>query len=259
MVPRAFDLEVRSYFLDRESQFQLRAEDLTRLVDRNTKLLLVNTPHNPTGAAIDNRTLEVLHDFAQERGIQFVCDEVHRPIFQGEVTRSAAQLPCATTIGDFSKAFSMPGLRLGWIIEPDARRRSAYRNMREYVTICNSPITEFVAEIAARHSRIIYDRAAVITARNLALLDEALSQVSEAVQWVKPTAGMTGFPWLNSGGSARALCLAAAKQGILLIPGDCMGAPEHFRLGFGSQEFCFEEACSALAEFLRSWSRQGRP
>lgn len=130
--------------------------------------------------------------------------------------------------------------------------------MREYVTIGNSPITEFVAEIAARHSRIIYDRAAVITARNLTLLDEALSQVSEAVQWVKPTAGMTGFPWLNSGGSARALCLAAAKQGILLIPGD-WGAPEHFRVGFGNQEFCFEEACSALAEFLRSWSRQGRP
>ena len=252
VVPRALGLEVRSYHLRQSNDFQLDLDEIKALVDERTRLLLVNVPHNPTGATISDEDLVKLHDFAAERQIQFVCDEVHSPIFHGTSTESAARLPHATTIGDFSKAFSLPGLRLGWIIEPDAARRAAYSNIREYATISNSPLAEFVAEIAVRHREALYSKARSTASQNLDVLDAMFSRVADKVRWVRPKAGMTGFPWLCSAEDTRPMCLAAVEQGILLVPGDCMGSPNHFRVGFGGQDD-IAPACAALETFLSSW------
>src|SRR2546429_391211 len=83
---------------------------------------LVNSPHHPTGATIGDSEMEALHEFAAARGIQLVCDEVYHPIYHGRPAKSAARLPHATMIGDLSKAFSIPGVRTGWIVERDAQR-----------------------------------------------------------------------------------------------------------------------------------------
>src|SRR5579864_2422752 len=142
LVPEALGLDVRSYRVRRENSFQIDVHEVMRLVDTKTKLILVNSPHNPTGAPLSDADMRSLHDFAAERGVQFVSDEVYHPIYHGRETASAARLPLATVIGDFSKAFSLSGLRLGWIIEPNSHRRELYLGTREYFTISNSPITE---------------------------------------------------------------------------------------------------------------------
>src|SRR6266513_2919804 len=82
--------------------------EIKQLADANTKLILVNSPHNPTGATIGDAEMEALHDFAAERGIQLVSDEVYHPIYHGRQTKSAARLPHVTVISDLSKAFSIP-------------------------------------------------------------------------------------------------------------------------------------------------------
>ena len=70
--------------------------------------------------------MEALHEFASQRGIQLVSDEVYHPIYHGRETQSAAHLPHATVINDLSKAFPLAGTRTGWMIERDARRREHY-------------------------------------------------------------------------------------------------------------------------------------
>src|ERR1700693_1496940 len=112
-----------------------------------SKILVVNSPHNPTDATMTNEEMRQLHDFCAERGIQFVSDEVFHPIYHGRETDSAARVARATVVGDFSKALSLPGLRLGWIIERDRNRRHEYLNAREYVTVSNTPMGEFLGEI----------------------------------------------------------------------------------------------------------------
>lgn len=252
-IPRALGLETRSYHLRKEDSFAINVDEICSLINEHTKLLLVNVPHNPTGASISNKTMRVLHDLAVERGIQFVCDEVHSPVFHGPSTRSAACLEQATVIGDMSKAFSMPGLRLGWIIERTASRRADYLNTREHVTLSNSILSEFVAEIAVRNHRSIHDKTVHTATANLVQLDGMFSRIQDLVGWVRPAAVMTGFPWLKLSDDSRAFCSTAADRGLLLVPGDCMGAPEHFRVGFGNQAENFEDACTALESFILSW------
>src|SRR6185312_9748352 len=131
-LPQSLGLETRFYRVRRENGFRIDAEEIKRLADARTRLILVNSPHNPTGATIGDDETEALHDFAAERGIQLVSDEVYHPIYHGRQTKSAARLPHATVISDLSKAFSIAGVRTGWMIEHNEERRRQYGNARAY-------------------------------------------------------------------------------------------------------------------------------
>jgi len=128
-------IAIRYYTLRAESQFNVDLHEIRRLADRDTRLLLVNSPHNPTGAVLSDAEMQSLHDFCAERQIMFVADQVYHPIYHGPETRSAARLPHATVIGDFSKALCLSGLRIGWMIDHDPRRRERYHDARNYFTI----------------------------------------------------------------------------------------------------------------------------
>src|SRR5207237_6132661 len=119
-LPESLGIETRYYAVRKENEFRIDLDEIKRLADRNTKLILVNTPHNPTGATMSDAELDSLHEFTSSRGIQLVSDEVMHPVYPGEATRSAARLPHGTVIDDFSQAFSLPGVRAGWVSMEDA-------------------------------------------------------------------------------------------------------------------------------------------
>src|SRR5690349_8163728 len=97
-LPQSLGMETRFYHVRKENGFRIDGDEIKRLADSKTKLILINSPHNPTGATISDDELDALHDFTAERGIQLVLDEVYHPIYHGEKTRSAARLPHATVI-----------------------------------------------------------------------------------------------------------------------------------------------------------------
>ncbi|MBV8549858.1 MAG: aminotransferase class I/II-fold pyridoxal phosphate-dependent enzyme [Acidobacteriaceae bacterium] len=253
-LPESFRLETRYYAVRKESDFRIDLDEIKRLVDRNTKLILVNSPHNPTGATISDAELDSLHEFTASREIQLVSDEVFHPIYHGQATRSASRLPHATVIHDFSKAFSLSGVRIGWMIDHDSKRRERYCNARTYFSISNNTAGEMLAEIAMRRREIILGRTQETATRNLRQLDAFLSEHRETLGWIPPRGGTTAFPWLVSGENSRAFCQAAAAQGILLAPGDCFDAPSHFRLGFAAMTDKFPDALDRLGELVKSWS-----
>src|SRR5271157_4550983 len=146
-LPESLGIETRYYSVRKENGFRIDLEEIKQLVDRNTKLILINSPHNPTGATISDAELDSLHEFAASREIQLVSDEVYHPIYHGEATRSASRLPHATVIHDFSKAFPLSGVRTGWMIEHDPKRREQYWNARAYFSISNNTAGEKLAEI----------------------------------------------------------------------------------------------------------------
>jgi aspartate/methionine/tyrosine aminotransferase len=252
-LPESLGLETRHYAIRRENGFRIDVEEVMRLADRNTKLILVNSPHNPTGATINDAELDSLHEFSSSRGIQLVSDEVYRPIFHGQPTKSAARLPHATVIHDFSKAFPLSGVRTGWMIEHDTKRRKEYWNARAYFSITNNSAGEFLAELAMRHRDAVLGRTQKVASENLRQLGSFMSEHPETIGWIPPRGGMTVFPWLTSGEDSRAFCQAAAERGILLAPGDCFAAPPHFRLGFAAMTDKFPEALGRLGEFVKSW------
>jgi aspartate/methionine/tyrosine aminotransferase len=253
-LPESLGIDTRFYRVRRENQFRIDLEEIKRLTNSNTKIILVNCPHNPTGATISDADMEALHAFTAERGIQLVSDEVYHPIYHGRNTTSAARLPHATVIHDLSKAFSIAGVRTGWMIEHDARRRQQYWTARAYFSICNGTTGEMLAEIAIRRRDVILGKTQETATRNLRLLDRFMSEHSDVLAWIRPQGGMTAFPWLVSGEDARPFCQAAANQGVLLAPGDCFDVPSHFRLGFAAAGEEFPRALERLAELVKSWS-----
>jgi aspartate/methionine/tyrosine aminotransferase len=254
-LPEAFGIEARTYTLRAENAFRMDPDEIRSLVDRNTRLVLVNSPHNPTGAVIGDDEMESLHDFCAERGVQLVADEVYHPIYYGDRRPSSTRLPHVTVLGDFSKALCLSGLRTGWIIERDAARRERYLNARSYFTVSNTALGEQLAALALRNREPIYDRCKSISAKNLKVLDSLFAKNSEILNWVRPSGGMTAFPWLVDGSDAREFCQRLAKRGVMLAPGDCFGMRSHFRIGFGATGDRFPRAIDRLSEFLRGESR----
>lgn len=251
----ALGIEVRSYTLRAENAFRIDPDEIRSRVDRNTRLLLVNSPHNPTGAVLSDDEMQSLHDFCVDRGVQFVSDEVYHPIYHGAESRTAARLPHAIVLGDFSKALCLSGLRTGWIIDRDAVRREHYLNARSYFTVSNTPLGEKLAALALRNQDTIYARVRRTARGNLARLDRLFAENAETLKWVRPSGGMTAFPWLADGGDAREFCQRLAKRGVLMAPGDCFGMRSHFRLGFAASGDRFPLAIDRFAEFLRSQTR----
>jgi aspartate/methionine/tyrosine aminotransferase len=233
-LPESLGLETRFYRVRRENGFRIDPDEIKRLADSKTKLILVNSPHNP--------------------GIQLVSDEVYHPIYHGRQTKSAARLPRATVIADLSKAFSIAGVRTGWMIEHDAQRRQQYWTARAYFSICNTTTGEILSEIAIRKRDVVLGKTQEAATRNLKLLERFMADHRDVLGWIPPQGGMTAFPWLVSGENDRPFCQAATERGILLAPGDCFDAPSHFRLGFAAAGDNFSKALDRFGAFVKNWS-----
>ena len=255
-LPQSLGIETRFYAIRKENGFRIDLDEIKRLADRNTKLILINSPHNPTGTTITDAELDDLHEFTASREIQLVSDEVYHPIYHGQATRSASRLPHATVIHDFSKAFPLAGVRTGWMIEHDPKRRERYWMARTYFSISNNTAGEILAEIAMRHRNVVLGKTQQTATQNLRLLSSFMSEHRETLGWIPPRGGVTAFPWLLSGENSRPFCQAAVEHGILLAPGDCWDEPSHFRLGFAAASDKFPQALARFGEFVKSRSAE---
>src|ERR1700678_886649 len=166
-LPESLGIETRFYGIRKENNFAIDVDEIMQLADGKTKLILVNSPHNPTGATVSDAEMDSLHEFTSSRGIQLVSDEVYHPIFHGQPTKSASRLPHATVIHDFSKAFPLSGVRTGWMIEHDPKRRKDYWTARSYFSITNNTAGEFLAELAMRHRDAVLGRTQKVASENL--------------------------------------------------------------------------------------------
>ena len=176
---------------------------------------------------------------------------IYHPIDGEPDPRSAARLAHATVLGDFSKALCLGGLRVGWMIERDPQRRARYNNARSYFTVSNAAVSERLAALALEHREAIYGKARSIAQANLGLLDEFFGEFSDRLKWIRPRGGMTAFPWLADGADTRGFCQDMARHGVMLAPGDCFGAPTHFRLGFAASGDRFPQGIARVAGVLR--------
>jgi aspartate/methionine/tyrosine aminotransferase len=259
-VPESLGIEIRYYNICKDNSFYIDVEEIKRLADAHTKLVLVNSPHTPTGATITDADLENLHEFTSAHHMQLISDEVYHPIYHGAPKKSAARFPHATVIHDFSKVFPLSGVRSGWMIEHDQKYREQYWNARMHFSISNNTTGEILAEIAMRNRHTVLGRTQEMASKNLLRLDNFIAEHQQTLGWVRPQGGTTAFPWLRSGEEARPFCQAAAERGILLVPGDCYDMPSHFRLGFAATApDAFSKALDRLGELLKSWSARMAP
>jgi aspartate/methionine/tyrosine aminotransferase len=226
-------------------------DELARIVRPETRAIVVTTPNNPTGYSFERAQLEAVVKLARERGLWLFVDEVYRG-----TEREAERLPAVcdlyergVSLGGMAKAYGLAGLRIGWIATQDAFLYQRMATIKDYLTICNSAPSEFLAGVALRHSEQLTGRVRAITARNLDLLDEFFARRSDLFRWSRPRAGTTAFP-RYLGGSSEAFCLQAVQRaGVLLLPSTAFDAGDsHIRVGYGRANL--PEALAALEEFI---------
>jgi len=226
---------------------------LAALVRPETKLLYVNSPHNPTGTQLDAADQAAIVELADAHGLVLFSDEVYRGLEHDPATRlpQAADLSArALSLGAPSKALGLPGLRLGWLSCRDPAVRRAIVELKLYTTICSSAPSELLAEIALRHRDTLLERNRGLVLANLPLVEETIARYPEVLRWVPPTAGPIGFPQLAELDETQPFCEElAAVESVLLLPGNVYGLPRHVRVGFGRAEIA--EPLARLERFLQ--------
>jgi len=245
-------LEVRRTVLSRDDGFRQTANGVLALADDATAIALVNTPQNPVGTTMPRDDIERLAAALESRGAPLIVDEVYHPLYFGEPRTSAAGVRNVVAIGDMSKALSLAGLRLGWLVEPDATRRARAIDARSYFTISSSPLLERLAAHALVNREVLLSRLQAVAIENLDALSDFIARVSDVLAWAKPSGGTVCFPWFRDGRDSRPFCEALAAKGVLVAPGDCFGMADHMRVGFALlQPAKFQQALAIFEQALR--------
>ena len=252
VLARSWGLGVREYVVDPSQGFAQGVEGILAAVDAGTRAVFVNTPHNPTGSVMPQAEQRRLAETLATRGVALIVDEVYHPLYFADPQPSAGALPNAIVIGDLAKALSLPGLRIGWIIDRDETRRESLLDLRSYFTISCSPLSEALAAHALANESAILERLMRVARDNLTLLEGFMDEHRARLGWSRPAGGTTAFPWLRNGADSRSLCETLAKSGVLLAPGDCFDMPAHFRVGFGALREGYAAALDIFGAVLAS-------
>jgi aspartate/methionine/tyrosine aminotransferase len=247
----AYGLKIRPYLLEAAHDFRQDKSLVLSAVDSSTRLVVVNTPHNPTGSVMAGDQVRELAQELAERSIPLVLDEVFHRLYFGNEQSSAATLPGTIVVGDMSKCLSLPGLRIGWIIDADSTRRERLIEARDHFSISGSPLMEAFAALALREHARFLDRLAAGARANLASLEQFIRSFRSELEWVKPAGGTLSFPWFADQSDSTPWCEAWAKAGVLIVPGSTYGMPAHFRVGYGlADPVDFNKALALMADVL---------
>jgi aspartate/methionine/tyrosine aminotransferase len=249
---RAAGCDVSFWQARPENGWALDLDELRRLLRPNTKAIVINTPHNPTGYLMSREDYDDLHRFVQENHLLLFSDEVYRESEYDPGSRLPAACDYgehAVSLGVTSKTYGLAGLRIGWIA---TRNRNIYEKMaslKDYTTICNSAPSEFLAEVGIRNRQRLVKRNLDIIRQNLSVMDDFFFRHADLFSWTRPRAGSMAFP-RYLGGNVDEFCERLVKTaGILLLPGSVYDdTDDHFRLGLGRRNL--PQAVEKLEGFL---------
>lgn len=234
-------------------------DELRRLLRPNTRLVLVNFPHNPTGALPSQAEWQEIVAITREAGCYLFSDEVYRLLEYDPADRLPAAVDLSErglSLGVMSKPFGLAGLRIGWLALRDAHLLRELAGYKDYTTICNSVPSEILALIALRAREQALARSLNLIRANLARVESVMAQLSACFDWLPPRAGSIAFPRWKGGGTIEQFAARLVEsEGVLLLPGVVYGEPgSHFRLGLGRENA--PEALKRLVRFTQSYSAE---
>ena len=250
-VARSRGADVRFWRLRPEDGFLPSIDDLRALAKGRVRLIVLNSPHNPTGVVLDTARLREIIDIADRCGAMVHVDEVYHGIFYRPPVPTARALdPRVIVTSSMSKAYGLPGVRLGWVSAP-AGVIDACVVVRDYTSICPSYLSERVSSTVLERRDAFLARSLSLANTNFNLVKEWMAANSEFVSWVPPEGGVVCFPAYASPLRSEPFCSRLAEErGVLLVPGTCFDTEGRFRLGFGYGTEKLREGLSRLGSFF---------
>jgi aspartate/methionine/tyrosine aminotransferase len=232
--------------------FDLDLAAIAAAITPRTRAIIVNSPHNPTGAHLSREALDALVAVAADAGAVLFSDEVYRYLELDLADRlpGAAELADhVVSLGVMSKTFALPGLRIGWVATRDEALLARLAELKDYTTICNPAPSEILSLVALRNLDAVVARSRGIVESNLERLDGFFERFEASFEWVRPRAGSIGFPRLLADVPVERFAAELIEaEGVVLLPGTAYGHDgNHFRLGLGRRNL--PEALERLERF----------
>lgn len=250
-IPEACGAEVRLVWLKPENGF---LPDLAELAEaaKGAKLIALTNPNNPTGALIDRDGLLAIASIARENDAWVLCDEVYRGIDQQGDGFTPAMCDLyekgISTCG-MSKAYSLAGLRLGWVSAP-AEVIHAVSIHRDYTTISVGRLDDHFAALALENSDRVLERSRRITRENLRILDDWIA-AEPKISYVKPRSGTTALLRYDLPLSSAELCLRLqAETGVMLLPGSALDMEGWLRIGYACDTATLRQGLALFSAWL---------
>ncbi|HEY2809689.1 MAG TPA: aminotransferase class I/II-fold pyridoxal phosphate-dependent enzyme [Steroidobacteraceae bacterium] len=235
--PRAIGCRISFIDLKFEDEFQLDVDELKSAITPQTKLISITCPHNPTGTVLTERQLRELVGISGANGCRLLVDETYRELAYERV------LPIAASLGDhvisvssLSKAYGVPGIRIGWLVTQDPALRELFLAAKEQINICGSVLDEWIAEqILLRREQLLPATLAEMRSRR-ELVSQWLAS-EELLEWVRPAGGVICLPRMKiepAAGMAAFYRRLLERHGTYVGPGHWFELSDrYFRLGYG--------------------------
>jgi aspartate/methionine/tyrosine aminotransferase len=235
--------ETEGVALRADRDWELDVDEVAAKIRPNTRLISINFPHNPTGKVIDRATFDALVSLCRRHGIWLFSDEVYR----GLELDPARQLPAAVeayerglSLGVLSKAYGLPGLRVGWIAAKDTAALSRMERMKHYLSICNAGPSEHLATIALKARDAVIGRNLELLRANVEAVDRFFAAFPDRFEWRRPDGGCTAFPRYRGADGVESFCRRLLEEaGVVLLPASIYRSSltptpsDRFRIGFG--------------------------
>ena len=192
-VPRALGCEVSLWRINDGSSFRFDLDELERLLRPETRLVVINSPHNPTGAMLTPGEVQRVYDLADSVGARVMSDEAYRWLAVPGGLEPPPPMydlgPAGISVGTFSKPFGLPGLRIGWMAAPAEIAAECWA-MRDYVSLSLGKLNDALAVLALEHREQIFQRNAAIIEANLATANRWVTEHAELLCWTPPRGGL---------------------------------------------------------------------
>ena len=222
----------------REGRWKLDVDELERAVGKDTKVVMVCNPNNPTGAVMTEAEMDAVVRVAERRGAWIVADEIYRgaelegdadsPTFWGRSER-------VVVTSGLSKAFAMPGLRIGWAVGPERFVRELWER-HDYTTLTPGMVSDILCGAAMEPDKraAILARTRGIVRSQLPRLEEWLHTHDDVFRYARPVAGAIAYVKYDLPMKGTELAdRIREEQSVLLVPGDVFGLGKGLRFGFG--------------------------
>jgi aspartate/methionine/tyrosine aminotransferase len=251
----AFGATVKPLWLREELQWGIDIDELPRLIGPKTRLVAICNPNNPTGSVLKKEEREAIIAAAEKVGAWILADEVYRGAeFDGSMTTSFwggyERILCTAGL---SKAFSLPGLRTGWVVGAPKMVEKLW-GYHDYTSIGPSMLTDRLASVALEPKRRawILNRTRETLLRNYPPLRAWLDGHSDSFTHVPPKAGAIAWAGLRRGQNSLQMAeQLREKKSVLLVSGEQLGMESFVRFGFGGDAEHLKKALARIDEWLQ--------
>ncbi len=250
-----FGAALRGFKLHQDKQWEPFAEEVRSAIGPGTKLVVVTNPHNPTGHVLSDEARRLIVERAREVGAWLLADEVYTGAeLNGQTTPSFwGSYDKLIVVSGMSKAYGLPGLRIGWLVAPPQFVHEAWAR-HDYTTIGPSGASDHLAAVALepRVREKILERTRRILNANYPVLEEWLKRFGDTFTWHPPQAGAICFVrYRQTVGALDLVEKLRAEHSVLLVPGEHFGMHNYLRFGYGEELSQFQAALAETERGLR--------